>query len=77
MFSILRKNWSEATGGPMAEATIEIFQVFSKVIVGSALAERIQQAVAKTLFYFLENTLEARGRPDGGIRFCSCRLQPP
>ena len=51
------------------EAAIEIFQVFSKVIVGSGLAERIQQAVAKTLLYCLENTLEVREWPDGGIRF--------
>ena len=61
----------------MAEAAIKIFQVFSKVIVGSGLAERIQQAVAKTLLYSLENTLEVRGRLDGGIRFRPCRPQPP
>ena len=58
----------------MAEAAIEIFQVFSKVIVGNGSAERIRQAVAKTLLYSLENTLEVRGRPDGGIRF---RPHPP
>ena len=61
----------------MAEAAIEIFQVFSKVIVSSGLAERIQRAVAKTLLYSLENTLEVGGRPDGGMRFCPCRPQPP
>ena len=38
----------------MAKAAIEIFQVFSKVIVGSGLAVQIQQAVAKTLLYSLE-----------------------
>ena len=51
------------------EAAIEIFQVFSKVIVGSESAERIQQAVAKTPLCCLENTLEVREWPDGGIRF--------
>ena len=61
----------------MAEAAIEIFQVFSKVIIGSGLAEQIQQAVGKTQLHFLENTLEVRGRPDGGILFRPCRQQPP
>ena len=61
----------------MAEAAIEIFQVFSKVIVGSGLAERIQPAVAKTPLYSLKNALVVRGKPDGGIRFRPCRPLPP
>ena len=57
----------------MAEAAIKIFQIFSKGIVGSGLAKRIQQAVARTLLYCLENTLEVKGRPDGDICFRPCR----